>query len=59
MIITLIRMATYGLLAACALVAVFDEQAAGLFLVLLLAAVTGVLILTLRRKVRQQRGHWR
>jgi hypothetical protein len=51
--IPLIRIATYGLLLACVLLAVFDEQAVSLSLVLFLAAMTGVLILTVRRKVRQ------
>jgi hypothetical protein len=55
MTVTLIRMATYGLLAACALVAVFDEQAAGLFVYLAFPAALGVLVLTVRRRVRQQR----
>jgi hypothetical protein len=54
--IPLIRLATYGLLAAGALVAVFDEQAVSLSLGLLLLAMTGVLILTVRRRARQQRG---
>ena len=53
MIIRLIRIATCGLLAACALIAVFDEQAVSLFLSLLLFAVCGVLVV--RRRVRQQR----
>ena len=55
MIIRLIRIATCGLLAACALIAVFDEQAVSLFLSLLLSAVCGVLVLVVRRRVRQQR----
>ena len=53
--IRLVRIATCGLLAACILLAVFDEQAVSLVLGLLLAAVTGVLILSVRRRVRQSR----
>jgi hypothetical protein len=55
MIVTFIRVATYALLAACVLVAVFDEQAVSLFLGLLLLAMAGVLILTVRRKARQSK----
>ena len=55
--IRLVRLATCGLLAACVLLAVFDEQAVSLVLGLLLFAVCGVLVLVLvvRRRVRQQR----
>ena len=51
--IRLVRLATCGLLAACVLLAVFDEQAVSLVLGLLLLAVCGVLVV--RRRVRQQR----
>ena len=51
--IRLVRIATCGLLAACILLAVFDEQAVSLVLGLLLFAVCGVLVV--RRRVRQQR----
>jgi len=53
--IRLVRLVTYGLFAACAWIAVFDGNAVSLFLDLLLPAVCGVLILTVRRRVRRQR----
>ncbi len=53
--IRLVRLATCGLLAACVLLAVFDEQAVSLVLGLLFLAMCGVLVLVVRRRVRQQR----
>ena len=53
--IRLVRLPTCGLLAACILLAVFDEQAVSLVLGLLFLAMCGVLVLVVRRRVRQQR----
>ena len=53
--IRLVRFATCGLLVACVLLAVFDEQAVSLCLDLFFFAMCGVLVLVVRRRVRQQR----
>ena len=53
--IRLMRLVTYGLFAACAWILVFDENAVSLFLDLFFLAMCGVLVLVVRRRVRQQR----
>jgi len=53
--IRLVRLATCGLLVACVLLAAFDENAVSLVLGLLFLAMCGVLVLVVRRRVRQQR----
>jgi hypothetical protein len=45
-----VRAVTWSLFAACAWLAVFAEQDLTLFLVLLFAAMCGVLVLTIRRR---------